>query len=205
MDLSIVTNGGAYLLNELLHDWFLHCEDRGVVSKINHTHHLKREIKEHFPDSLGFFKTGRYVIVYSQFTNPCEYSVNTLMGKGMRDKNITLSFANMIKRKINQKIDETELKFPYSPKELVEGTKSGPLVDLFYVIYMTLYDVLKISEYGYPITKSKIIGTKIWSLANDWEALIFRNSNFRNPKQVLMGMNIYGLTRSKQLINYLNK
>ena len=189
----------------MLNDWFLHCEDRGIASKINHTHHLERELKKHFPDSIGFFKTGKYVIVYSQFTNPCEYSVNTLLGKGMRDKDILLSFANMVKRKINQQFDVTQKKCPFSHKDLVEETKRGPIKDLYNIIYMTLYDVLKVNEHGYAITNSKNIGTKIWSMANDWEALILRGSHYRNPKQVLMGINIYGLTRSKQLINYLNK
>ena len=88
VDHSIVRNSKAYLLNELLNDWFSLCEDRNVTSKINHTHHLKREIKQRFPDSIGFFKTGRHVIVYSQLTNPCEYSINTLMGTGMRNEDI---------------------------------------------------------------------------------------------------------------------
>ena len=54
---------------------------------------------------------------------------------------------------------------------------------------------MSLNEHGYATTKSKNLATKIWSLANDWEALLLRDANFRNPKQILMGMNIYRLTQ----------
>ena len=83
IDLSIVQKSNAYLLNELLNDWLSFCMDRDIISRMNHTHHLKKVIMEHFPESIGFFKTGRHIIVYSQFTNTCAYSVSTLRGSGM--------------------------------------------------------------------------------------------------------------------------
>ena len=84
IDLSIVQRSNAYLLNELLIDWLSFCMDRDIISRMNHTHHLKKVIMEHFPESIGFFKTGRHIIVCSQFTNPCAYSASTLRGYGMR-------------------------------------------------------------------------------------------------------------------------
>ena len=72
---------------KLLNDWFLSCVDRNVTStKINHAYYLKRDIKQRFPDSIGFFKTRRHVIVNFQFANPSEYSTNTLMGAGMQNE-----------------------------------------------------------------------------------------------------------------------
>ena len=159
---------------------------------------------EHFPESIGFFKTGRHIIVYSQFTNPCAYSVSTLRGSGMRDKDIIKSFANMVKR--NAKTSKGDMpKFPYSPTELMQGTEKGPMCDLYNVIFMTLHDFMTVNEHGYAITKSKNLACKIWALANDWEALLFRDACYRNPKQVLLTMNIYRIRRSKQIINYLTK
>ena len=64
--------------------------DRDIISRMNHTHHLKKVIMELFPESIGFFKTGRHIIVYSQFTNPCAYSVSSLRGSGMRDKSLCI-------------------------------------------------------------------------------------------------------------------
>ena len=65
VDLSIIHKSKVYLSNELLNDWLSLCEDSDIPFKINHTHHPKKEIKERFPDSIGFFKTSRHVIVYS--------------------------------------------------------------------------------------------------------------------------------------------
>ena len=41
IDLSIVQRSNAYLLNELLNDWLSFCMDRDIISRMNHTHHLK--------------------------------------------------------------------------------------------------------------------------------------------------------------------
>ena len=79
------------------------------------------------------------------------------------------------------------------------------MCDLYNVIFMTLHDSMTVNEHGYAITKSKNLACKIWALANDWEALLFRDACYRNPKQVLLAMNIYRMTRSKQIINYLTK
>ena len=76
-------------------------------------------------------------------------------------------------------------KFPYSPTELMQGTEKGPMCDLYNVIFMTLHDSMTVNEHEYAITKSKNLACKIWTLANDWEALLFRDACYRNPKQVL--------------------
>ena len=120
----------------------------------------------------------------------------------MRDKDTITSFANMVKWKINRH-EESRLKFPFTPTELIQGTEKGPISDLYNVIFMTLHDVMKVNEYGYAMTKSKVLATKIWYLANDWEALVLRGSDYRNPKQVMFGMNIYRLTCSKQVMIHL--
>ena len=58
---------------------------------------------ETFPESIGFYKTGRQVIVFSQLVNPCEYSVNILKGGGLTELELTKSFATMVKRKAAEK------------------------------------------------------------------------------------------------------
>ena len=114
---SVVWKHNAYLLSELLKDWLLLCKEREIKSNINHTHHLKTKLIETFPDSFGLYKTGKYVIVFSQSVNPCEYSVNTLKGFGLRDLELTKSFCNMIKRKVAERTVETP-KFPFTPDDL---------------------------------------------------------------------------------------
>ena len=53
-----------------------------------------------FQDTIGFYRTGKHVIVYSQNVNPCQYSISTLEGFGVRADNMIKHFANFIKRSI---------------------------------------------------------------------------------------------------------
>ena len=79
-ELSIVYRSNAYLLNELLQDWLFFCEDREVSSQVRYIWQLKKHIDDRFPDTIGFYRTGRHMIVYSQNVNPCQYSISTLKG-----------------------------------------------------------------------------------------------------------------------------
>ena len=71
--------------------------------------------------------------------------------------------------------------FHIVPTELMQGTEKGPMCDLYNVKFMTLHDSMTVNEHGYAITKSKNFACKIWALANDWEALLFRDACYRNP------------------------
>ena len=86
---------------------------------------------ERFPESIGFYKTGRQVIVFSQLDNPCEYSVNILKGVELRELKLTKSFANMVKRKAAEKTVNDNPHFPNSPDDLKTEVKKGTLCHLF--------------------------------------------------------------------------
>ena len=107
IELSIVYKSNAYLLNDLLKDWLFFCEEREVSSQINHTWQLIKLVDDRFTDS----KARKYVIVYSQYANPCEYSSSTLKGFGLRTDDIRF-FTNMIKRSIPVRSEDSP-KFPY--------------------------------------------------------------------------------------------
>lgn len=134
--------------------------------------------------------------------NPCLYSVATLNGFGLRDIDIIKGFASMIKRKaLNSKKDD-DAQFPFTPEQLLKNIDKGPLPDLYNAIYLTLQDTYTINSYGYAITKSKNLATKIWSLAYDWETLI---NGDKNAKQILLGMTIHRTSGSKTISNILHK
>ena len=63
IELNIIYRKKAYLLSDLLKDWSSLCEDRGITSPVSQSHHLKEVIVEKFPESIGFFRSGKYLIV----------------------------------------------------------------------------------------------------------------------------------------------
>lgn len=78
---------------------------------------MKKELKESFPESIGFYKSEKFVIVYSQYTNPSKYSISTLKGFRLRNDDIIKSLVNMIKQNIYQPSFASS-EFLYSPGEL---------------------------------------------------------------------------------------
>ena len=78
--IKIVRKKEAFLLHHLLGDVEMDSEEAGVDSVVTSTATLKRRLTEEFGDDIGFFPTGKYVIVHSSSINPCEYSVATLKG-----------------------------------------------------------------------------------------------------------------------------
>ena len=92
---------------------------------------------ERFPDSIGFFKSGRDLIVHSQFINPCEYSVSTLKGHGMRDADIICSFANLIRRTVLKKREQEQVEFPMKSNKLIEEIHKGPMIEIYNAIFMS--------------------------------------------------------------------
>ena len=200
---SVVRGSNAHLLSELLKDWLSLCLEKKIESKINHTHHIKTKMTETFTESIGFYKTGRQVIVFSQLVNPCEYSVNILKGVGLRELELTKSIANMINRKADEKTVNGNPHFPYSPDDLKTEVKKGPLCELYNAIYLSINDTIKLDDEGCAFTTSKNLTCQIWSLAKQWEALLFKPPTYRNPMQILMEMTLYRLTQSKEIIQYL--
>lgn len=62
---------------------------------MNEIHLLKKDINKRFPESINFSKSGKYVTVYSQCTNPCEYDISTLKDFELRNEELVKSFANL--------------------------------------------------------------------------------------------------------------
>ena len=47
-----------------------------------------------------------------------------------------------------------------------------PLQGLYNVIFNTVKGSCKLNQAGYAEKESKQLATKVWSMANDWEALL---------------------------------
>ena len=70
--------------------------------------------------------------------NPCEYSVATLHGYGLRDDDLARSFGKMIRRKIHKR-KMAEL-LPKETRALEERINAGPLPELYNAIIYSLYE-----------------------------------------------------------------
>ena len=121
-----------------------------MTSEIRYTWQLKKVIHDRYHDDIGFFRSGKHVIVYSHHVNPCQYSVSTLKGFGLRYDDFIRYFAKLVKRNIPKRTDDAP-KFPYSPSELAEEIMKGPMCILFNTIFMTLHDSMRKNEYGYAV------------------------------------------------------
>lgn len=132
IQLNIIRDENAYLLTQLLEDWIRLCDERGIETLITRTNQIRRKIVDRFGDEIGFFPTGKFVIVHSALINPCKYSVATIKGNGLRDIDISTGFAAMIRRKLESISSNT---FPCSTESLREELYRGPMKDLYNVIY----------------------------------------------------------------------
>lgn len=99
---EVIGKKEAFLLHQLLSDFKSMCEENDIKPPLAHTVSLKRELVKHFKEEIDFFQNGKYVVVHSSLMNPCEYSVATLLGHGLRDQDHIGSFANFIKSKVKQ-------------------------------------------------------------------------------------------------------
>ena len=199
---NVLCEENAYLLNELLIDWINLCDERAIETTIYYTWQLRKRLETQFIEEIAFFPSGRNIIVHSASTNPCLYSTATLKGSGLRDTDITKGFACMVKRKISKAKKCSGNEFPCTPESLLDQLDEGPLKELYNVIYLTIRPTCNTNNYGYAITNSTNLATKIWSLANDWESLI---TGIKNAKQITLGMTIHRTSGSKDIANLLNK
>ena len=196
--IKIVRKKEAFLLHHLLGDIKMYSEENSIDPVVTSTATLKRRLVAEFGDEIGFFSTGKYVIVHSSAINPCEYSVATLKGHCLKDEDFLRSFANFIKRKVKERNYEPP---PLSAYSLMESFDNGPLPELYNVIYATMYEHFSLNEHGYAKTDSSNIATKIWSIALDWESLISRQ---KNSKQAMLGLTVHRLTGSKEAAQNLH-
>ena len=61
---------------------------------------------------------------------------------------------------------------PHSPSEIFDLLKKGLLQGPDNVIFYTVKDIFKLNQARCEEAKSKQLATKIWSMANDWQALL---------------------------------
>ncbi|XP_057316865.1 uncharacterized protein LOC130657893 [Hydractinia symbiolongicarpus] len=195
---KVIGKKEAYLLHQLLSDIKVICEENNLEPAFMHTVSLKRELVKQFGSEIDFFTTGKYVIVHSALMNPCEYSVATLLGHGLRDMDHIRSFANFIKSKVKEREPES---LPKTPDKMIADFNKGPMPELYNIIYATMYPNFKTNDEGYAITQSSNIANKIWSIASDWQSLITRQ---KNVKQAMLGLTIHRLTGSKEAAAHLH-
>jgi hypothetical protein len=168
---------------------------------LSDTRSLKRKHLQEFNDDLGFFPTGRHVIVHAADINPCEFTVATLRGHGLRDSYLIKAFATMLKCKIETRVDG-ERKWPSIPDELIEMLDRGPFKEIYNVIYASINPAYKVNENGYAIARSRPVATKIWSMASDWGSVL---TKARTAKQAVAGMTVHRLTSSKEVLSIFHK
>ena len=123
----------------MLRDIEVLSEENGLEdSVIKTTSTLKRKINETYSDEISFFPKGKFLLVHSSDMNPCEYSVATLHGYGLRDDDLARSFGKMIRRKIHKKKVADLL--PKDSRTLEERINTGPLPELYNAIIYSLYE-----------------------------------------------------------------
>ena len=81
---KILREKQAFLLSDLLRDVMNLSDEKGVDSPVNNTAALKKKLVGVFSERLGFYSSGRQVIIYSSDVNPLEYATATLKGHGLR-------------------------------------------------------------------------------------------------------------------------
>ena len=135
------------------------CEDRELNSDITQTLLLQEKKKKRFPESIGVYESGKYVIVYSEYTNPCAYSISILKGFELKNEGVIKSFENKIKQNNSQPSDEIP-EFPYTPHELKNLIWKGPWRVLFNAVFMKVHDYIKLNKNGYTIKYSSKLACK---------------------------------------------
>ena len=108
---KIVRDREAYLLHELLNDVAELSSEQGLEKPvIENTKELKRQLIKRFGEEITFFPYGRHLFVHPIDINPCAYSVSTLKGCGLRDKDLARAFGKMIKS-CTTRLSDTIFKF----------------------------------------------------------------------------------------------
>ena len=162
-------------------------ENYGICTFIDNTKELKRRLIEKFDEKIGFFPSGKQLIVFSKEVNPYQYSVENLAGFGLSDNDIIRSFARMVRRKL-QTCNQLRESWPRSIDDIENFVQRGPLLELYNAIYATINPSFKVHSTEYAVTPSHQSAIKIWSIASDWEYLVTKK---KTSKQVLTGSNFH--------------
>ena len=163
-------------------------------------------MKKHSNDQIGFFNSGKQVIVYSSDTNPCQNLVSTLQGYGLRDRDLVKTFSKFLRKKIlshNPEIEQNNVhEWPIWVQKLIRLFDDGPMQDLYNTTHLTLYPNCKYNDRVMPKLNKKNIANKIWAIASDWTTLITRK---KRSKQIILELTVHRLSASKEISNILIK
>ena len=144
---------------------------------------------------MDFILLAKKQIVYCSKVNPCKYAVATLEDAGMRDDDICLSFARMIKRHIETSTGREPMSFSELIKNLKRHQSLQPLLNK---IAWTLKPKAGMTSFGYVKVESKFLADRIWSISSNWESLIKKESS---PKAIALSMTVNKITGSKEVAN----
>ena len=84
----IIFYSSAFLLSNLMKEFMKLYKNYGICPLIDNTKELKRRLIEKFDEKIGFFPSGKQLIVFLIEVNPCQYSVATLDGFGLSDNEL---------------------------------------------------------------------------------------------------------------------
>ena len=116
---KIFKEKSAYLSNELLKDSNYFSFEFDIDTVFTYTKSLQRHLEINFPEVICFFSYGKFVVVYSADTNPCQHPVSTRKGTGLRNRDLTSAFAKMIRSSVESDFENQDEEWPMSPNEFV--------------------------------------------------------------------------------------
>ena len=106
------------LVVELKHVYEMYCANENIRDSKK----MKYFLQEIFKESICFKPArgihGNPIVVHAHEVNPVDYVISSIIGAGLPDEEITISFAKIIHRKI--KAQETRASFPLSAEKLFE-------------------------------------------------------------------------------------
>ena len=112
---KIIKEKSAYLLNKLLEDSNYFSSEFSIEPVFTCTKSLRRHLEINFPEVICFFNYGKFIIVYSADTNPCQYAVSTLKGTGLRNRDLTSAFAKVIRSSVESDLENQDEEWPMPP------------------------------------------------------------------------------------------
>ena len=143
---------------------------------------------------------GSPLVIHASDINPADYALASRIGAGLRDADITISFARMINRKI--KASKEKMEFPVSVDPLIKQLNShNPLKEIFNAISYSIDPKWQENLFGYAIPASEPRALKIWCIADAWQRLVVGGES---PHSISLSMVVHRLTGCKETINLLN-
>ena len=162
---QVINQKPSFLLQDLLIEINDMYEKYGCEVEITKAKDLKKLITETFPEEIRFTPTlglhGSPLVLHAGDVNPTDYALASLVGTGLRDAEITVTFAQMINQKI--KVRETKMEFPVSLDILIEKLDTyNPVKEILNVISYSVDPRWKENVEGYACPDSESRALKIW-------------------------------------------